>query len=111
MGLPNSGRCSEIGAGKLMHAQRQDIHLVTGCSSGFTRRSIGYVWRQRWLAGFDPPFSKMTWEFPQAEKGNIGVDRRDQSSRQRVEFTIAVACGGIYPSTAAKLLPIAGGAV
>ena len=40
-GAGNSGRCSEIGASTLMHAQREDVHLVTGCSSGFSRRSIG----------------------------------------------------------------------
>src|SRR5205085_1461600 len=41
-GVNNFGRCSEIGASTLIHAQRKDVHLVIGCSSGFTRRSVGY---------------------------------------------------------------------
>src|SRR2546430_15068837 len=46
---------------------------------------------------------KMAWEFRAAERGNIAltgeIDLPDSG-----EFTIAIACGGSYPSTAAKLL-------
>src|SRR5216117_3730451 len=98
----NSGRCSDIGANALMHAQREDVHLVTGCSSGFTRRSVGYVGASDGWQDLTGNF-KMEWEFRQAEKGNIAltgeIDLPDIG-----EFTIAVACGGSYPSTAAKLL-------
>src|SRR4029077_5389489 len=91
-----------IGASTLIHARREDVHLVTGCSSGFTRRSVGYVgtsdgWRDL-MNNF-----KMDWEFRAAERGNIAltgeVDLPDSG-----EFTIAIACGGSYQSTAAKLL-------
>src|SRR2546425_1610802 len=101
-GAANSGRCSEIGASTLMHAQREDVHLVTACSSGFARRSIGYVGARDGWQDLTRNF-KMDWEFRKAEKGNIAltgeIDLPDSG-----EFTIAVACGGSYPSTAAKLL-------
>ena len=101
-GAGNSGRCCEIGASTLMHAQREDVHLVTGCSHGFTRRSVGYVGASDGWQDLTGNF-KMDWEFRKAEKGNIAltgeIDLPDIG-----EFTIAVACGGSYPSTAAKLL-------
>jgi len=91
-GAANSGRCSEIGASTLMHAQRQDIHLVTGCSSGFTRRSIGYVGASDGWQDLTRHF-KMTWEFRKAEKGNIALIG-EINLPDSGEFTIAVACGG-----------------
>ena len=42
-GAGNSGACTEISDYKLMHAQRQNVHLLMACSSGFSRRSVGYV--------------------------------------------------------------------
>src|SRR5688500_1635343 len=42
-GAGNSGWCSEVGGNSLIHAARQDLHLVMGSSGGFSRRSIGYV--------------------------------------------------------------------
>jgi glucoamylase len=101
-GAANSGRGCEIGATRLMHAQRNDVHLVTGCTSGFSRRSAGFV-------GFSDGWQdlrrhlKMDWEFRQAEKGNIALTGEIDLPASG-EFTIAVACGGSYPSTAAKLL-------
>src|SRR5437867_4714177 len=101
-GAGNSGRCCEIGASTLMHAQREDVHLVIGCSYGFARRSVGYVGASDGWQDLTGNF-KMDWEFRKAEKGNIAltgeIDLTDIG-----EFTIAVACGGSYPSTAAKLL-------
>jgi glucoamylase len=101
-GAGNSGRCSEIGANALMHAQREDVHLVTGCSSGFTRRSVGYVGASDGWQDLTGNF-KMDWEFRKAEKGNIALTGEIDPPGSG-EFTIAVACGGSYPSTAAKLL-------
>src|SRR5688572_3058748 len=100
-GAENFGRCCEIGASRLMHAQREGVHLVTGCSSGFLRRSIGFVgasdgWQD--LRNF-----KMDWEFRKAERGNIALTA-EVNLPDSGKFTIAVACGGSYPSTAAKLL-------
>jgi glucoamylase len=89
-GAGNSGWCSEIGDNKLIHAQRDRVHLVMACSTGFSRRSVGYV-------GFSDGWQdlmrfKMDWEFQAAENGNIAltaeIDLPDSG-----EFTIAVAFG------------------
>ena len=100
-GAGNSAWCSEVGGNKLIHAQRQNVHLVIACDSGFVRRSVGYV-------GFSDGWQdlmrnfRMEWEFPAAENGNIAltgqIDLRDGS-----EVTIAVAFGRSYQSAATKL--------
>jgi glucoamylase len=100
-GAGNSGWCSEIGDSKLIHAQRDRVHLVMACSSGFSRRSVGYV-------GFSDGWQdlmhnfKMNWEFQGVEQGNIAltaeIDLPDNG-----EFTIAVAFGRSYQSAATKL--------
>jgi glucoamylase len=100
-GAGNSGWCSEIGDNRLLHAQRQDVHLLMTCSSGFRRRSVGYV-------GFSDGWQdlmhnfKMDWEFRSAENGNIAltgeIDLPDSG-----EFTAAVALGRTYQSAATKL--------
>jgi glucoamylase len=101
LGAGNSGWCSQLGDDKLLHAQRQDVHLLMGCGNGFSRRSVGYV-------GFSDGWQdlmhnfKMDWEFPAAENGNIAltaeVDLPDTG-----EFEIAIALGQSYQSAATKL--------
>ncbi|HEY4273714.1 MAG TPA: glycoside hydrolase family 15 protein [Candidatus Udaeobacter sp.] len=100
-GVGNSGWCTEIGDDKLIHAQRQNVHLLMACSSGFSCRSVGYVglsdgWRDL-MHNF-----KMDWEFRAAENGNIAltaeIDLPDDG-----QFTIAVALGRSYQSAATKL--------
>jgi glucoamylase len=97
----NSGWCSEIGAIKLIHAQREDVHLIMACSSGFSRRSVGYV-------GFSDGWQdlmhnfKMDWEFQAAENGNIAATG-EVNLPDSGEFTIAVAFGRSYQSAATKL--------
>src|SRR6266849_972115 len=85
-----------------MHAQRGDVHLVTGCTSGFTRRSIGYVGASDGWQDLTRHL-KMDWEFHQAERGNVALTG-EIDLPESAEFTIAIACGGSYPSAAAKLL-------
>jgi glucoamylase len=100
-GAGNSGWCSEIGAIKLIHAQREDVHLIIACSSGFSRRSVGYV-------GFSDGWQdlmhnfKMDWEFQAAENGNIAATG-EVNLPDSGEFTIAVAFGRSYQSAATKL--------
>ena len=100
-GAGNSGSCTEIGDYKLMHAQRQNVHLLMTCSSGFSRRSVGYVgFSDGWQDLMDN--FKMDWEFRTAPNGNIAltgeIDLPDSG-----EFTIAVALGRSYQSAATKL--------
>src|SRR5438270_13439062 len=40
-GAGNSGWCSQISGAKLLHAERDDVHVIMACGSGFSRRSVG----------------------------------------------------------------------
>ena len=66
-GYGNSGRCIQAGGIKLIRAQRKNVHLIMACSTGFSRRSVGYVgfsdgW-QNLMHNF-----KMDWQFKSAQK-------------------------------------------
>src|SRR6267378_3251021 len=100
-GAGNSARCCEISASKLIHAQREDVHLVIACSSGFSRRSVGYVGASD---GWQDLMNnlKMDWEFRTAENGNIALTGEIHLPITN-EFTVAVAFGRSYQSTTAKL--------
>jgi glucoamylase len=101
-GAGNSGWCSEIGGNSLLHAGRQGMHLVMGCSGGFSRRSIGYVGSSDGWQDLMGNF-KMDWEFRAAGNGNIALTGEiDLQSGD--EFAIAVALGRSCQSTVAKLL-------
>ncbi|HMC28942.1 MAG TPA: glucoamylase, partial [Verrucomicrobiae bacterium] len=71
-GAGNSGWCFEIAGNKLMQAERAGVYLMIGCSSGFSRRSIGYVGQSDGWQDLIDNF-KMDWEFPRAENGNIAL--------------------------------------
>jgi len=101
-GADNSGWCSEIGSAKLIHAAREAIHLVMACNPGFSRRSVGYVGASDGWHDLMDNF-KMDWEFRQAERGNIALIGEIEPPESG-EFTVAIACGHSYQSTAAKLL-------
>jgi glucoamylase len=100
-GANNSGWCREIGDVKLLHAQREETHLIMACSSGFSRRSVGYVGASDGWQDLMRDY-KMDWEFRSAENGNIAltgeIDLPDNN-----EFMTAVAFGGSYQTTATKL--------
>jgi glucoamylase len=100
-GAGNSGSCTELGDYKLLHAQRENVHLLMACSSGFSRRSVGFVgFSDGWQDLMDN--FKMDWDFRTASNGNIAltgeIDLPDTG-----EFTVAVALGRSYQSAATKL--------
>ena len=101
-GNDNSGRCTEVGGNDLLHARRNNVHLVLGGTCGFNRRSVGFVGASD---GWQDLMThlKMNWEFQSAERGNIALTA-EINLPEDGEFTIAIACGGSYESTAAKLL-------
>jgi glucoamylase len=100
-GAGNSGRCIQVGGIKLIRAQRKNVHLIMACSTGFSRRSVGYV-------GFSDGWQdlmhnfKMDWQFESAENGNIALTG-EVNLPHTGEFTMAVAFGRSYQSTTAKL--------
>src|SRR5258708_23998901 len=61
-GADNFARCCEIGGNKLIHARRERVHMLTASSSGFARRSVGYVgYSDGWQALMS--HFKLHWEF------------------------------------------------
>ena len=101
-GAGNSGWCSDIGGNNLLHAERMGVHLVMGCSGGFSRRSIGYVGASDGWQDLVNNF-RMDWEFQGAEDGNIALTGEIDLQGDD-EFTIAIALGESYQSTVAELL-------
>ncbi len=101
-GAGNSGHCSEIGDAKVLHAHREGAHLVMACRPGFARRSVGYVGASDGWQDLMGNF-QMDWEFRRVEKGNIALTG-EVTLPNSGEFTIAIACGGSYQSTAARVL-------
>src|SRR5262249_832656 len=100
-GAGNSGWSSDIGDNKLMHAQRKDVHLVMACSTGFRRRSVGYVGFSDGWQHLMPNF-QIDWQFPVAENGNIALTGEVDLPNSG-EFTIALAFGRSYQSAVTKL--------
>ncbi|HWQ92514.1 MAG TPA: glycoside hydrolase family 15 protein, partial [Clostridia bacterium] len=101
-GTGNSARCTEVGGNQLFHAERANVHLVMGCSAGFARRSVGFVGASDGWQDLMGNF-KMDWEFNTAENGNIALIG-EINLRGGADFVIAIAFGGSYQSTVAKLL-------
>ena len=101
-GAGEFGWCREIGAAKIIHAQRGDVHLVMGGRPDFVRRSVGYVGTSDGWQDLMSHF-KMDWDFVAAENGNIALTAEIDLSTGD-EFTVGVALGGSCQSTATKLL-------
>ena len=101
-GAGNSGWCSETAGHNLLHAQRQEVHLVMGCSGGFSRRSVGYVGASDGWQDVMNHF-QMDWEFRAAGDGNIALTG-EIAPQEGDPFTVAIAFGGSCQSTVAKLL-------
>ena len=101
-GAGNSGCWAEVSGLKHLCAQRGGVHLIMGCSSGFSRRSVGYVGASDGWQDLMHNF-KMNWEFDTASEGNIALTGEIDLQRSD-EFTIAIAIGGSYQSTATKLM-------
>ncbi len=101
-GAGNSGRCAEVSGLQLLCAERSGVHLIMGCSTGFSRRSIGYVGASDgWQDLMDN--LKMDWEFTTATEGNIALTG-EINLLGAGEFLIAIAIGGSFQSTATKLM-------
>jgi glucoamylase len=101
-GAGNSGWCSDVGGNALLHAKRENVHLVMGCSSGFSRRSVGYVGASDGWQDLTTNF-KMDWEFNRADLGNIALTGEIVPAGSDA-FTVAIAFGESCQSTVAKLM-------
>lgn len=101
-GASNSGACLEIAGHPLLHAERSDVHLLMGCSHGFSRRSVGYVGTSDGWRDLVDNF-KLDWEFRTATDGNIALTGEVDPAAND-DFTIAIALGRSCQSTTEKLL-------
>lgn len=101
-GASNTGWCAETGGNDLLHAEHQGVHLVMGCSAGFSRRSVGYVGTSD---GWQDVMShyKMDWAFRAAGPGNLALTG-EIVPQGGDPFTIAVAFGNSAQSAVAMLL-------
>ena len=97
----NSARVCDIGGQSLLHANRDDVHLILGCSRGFVRRSVGFVgvsdgWRDL-MDNF-----QMDWQYDVADDGNVAmIGEVDLSAGP--EFTIGVGFGESRQMAATQL--------
>jgi glucoamylase len=101
-GAGNSGWCTEIGGNQLLHAERKGVHLVMGCSGGFSRRSVGYVGASDGWQDLKDNF-RMDWEFRAAAHGNIALTG-EIIPRGAKPFTVAIAFGRSCQSTVTRLM-------
>ncbi|SPE62787.1 Glucoamylase [Verrucomicrobia bacterium] len=101
-GHGNSGRCVEVSASSLLHAQRDSTHLILGASPDFARRSVGYVGASDGWQDLMRHF-KMDWQFRSAPEGNIALTA-ELVLNEAGECTLGIAMGRSFTSTAAKLL-------
>ena len=101
-GSGNSGWCSKVGGHRLLHAVRGDIHLVTGCSTGFLKQSVGFVGASDGWQDLMDNYN-MDWDFRAAPNGNIALTG-EVNLPDNNEFTIGIALGRSSQSTVTKLL-------
>jgi glucoamylase len=101
-GQNNSARWCNRGGRKFFRAEREDVHMVFGCTPDFTRRSVGYVGCSDGWQDLMDNF-KMDWEFEQADEGNIALTGEIDLSHG-LEFIVAVAFGRSAQSASTQLL-------
>ncbi len=116
-GTDNSARWLDLGERTLLHAEREDFHLVFGSDRGFAKRSVGYVgasdgWQDLFKGNF-----QMDWQYRQVGPGTLalmgevnlgGTDEQEGNdpppNGDGAEFTLGLAFGDSTVSAAAKLL-------
>ena len=101
-GFNNSARWSNVGGRPLLHAFREDVHLVMGCGPDFTKRSVGFVGTSDGWRDLRDNFH-MDWEYERADGGNIALIGEIDLSRENT-FTLAVAFGSSAQSASTQLL-------
>ena len=108
-GAENRADWLDLGERTLLHAEREDFHLMFGCDHGFSRRSVGYVgasdgWQDLHKGNF-----QMDWQYRQAGPGSVALTgeiplTEAQGGGNTVECVLGLAFGDSAVSAAAKLL-------
>lgn len=100
-GWGNSGRVGSLAGNRVLHAWKENTHLMAGSMPAFGKCSVGYVgssdgWQD--LRNF-----KMDWEYHQAMDGNICMCS-EVFFDEKNEHRLAIALGTSPQSTGAKLM-------
>lgn len=90
-GRGNNAGCFEGGGRPLIHAYREDIHLVLGSSLDFDKRSVGYVGSSDGWSDIHENLV-MDWQYTSAREGNLALNARLPFTPGE-DFTIAVGMG------------------
>lgn len=101
-GADNTAAVCEIAGRHLLHAERENVHLVLGCTNDFVRRSVGFVGTSDGWTDLKDNF-QMDWQYEIAANGNVAMMGEIDLS-QDAEFVIGVAFGDSRQSAATTLL-------
>lgn len=98
-GAGNTGWVADHRGDPMLFAQRKALVMAVACSSGFTKRTVGYVgehdaWHDVHLHG------ELTTIYDRAENGNIALAAEIDLEAHGGEFTVAIAFA-TDPDTAA----------
>jgi glucoamylase len=117
-GAENTAQWLDLGGRTLLHAEREDFHLVFGSDRGFSRRSVGYLgtsdgWQDLHKGNFQmdwqhreagPGSLVLTGEVDLAGTGDSAISASLVDGGNGVEFVLGVAFGDSSVSAAAKLV-------
>ncbi len=98
----NTAYTCDVGGRPLLHAEREDVHLMLGCDTEFVRRSVGFVGTSDGWRDLKDNF-QMDWQYQAAEGGNVAMMGEVDLSRG-TEFTVGVSFGDSRQSAATTLL-------
>ena len=108
-GAENRADWLDRGERTLLHAEREDFHLMFGCDRGFSRRSVGYAgvsdgWQDLHKGNF-----QMDWQYRQAGPGSVALTgeiplTEAENGGGVVECVLGLAFGDSAVSAAAKLM-------
>lgn len=101
-GWNNSARTLDCSGQRLLHAERNSVHLVLGSSSNFLRRSVGYVGTSDGWQDLKDNF-QMDWEYTCAENGNVALMGEIDLSRAE-QFTLGISFGHSCQAATTALL-------
>ncbi|QDV85831.1 glycoside hydrolase family 15 protein [Planctomycetes bacterium TBK1r] len=101
-GAGNTATVCGVAGQHFLHAEREDVHLILGCSTDFVRRSVGYVGTSDGWHDLKDNF-QMDWQYEVASDGNVAMTGEIDIARG-AEFTIGVSFGDSKQSAATALL-------
>ncbi|MBK1882034.1 glucoamylase [Luteolibacter pohnpeiensis] len=101
-GRNNNARWEDVGGRNLLHAYREEIHLMLGCHPDFSKRSVGFVGASDGWRDLMDNF-QMDWEFQSAVDGNLALTA-EVDLTDGLEFTVGVGFGYSQQSASTQLL-------